>query len=131
MQTLSLGLLMKIATVFRWTARCLGAALTWLFIVLFVGEGPPPLFAFSRDALMSWLLLVMAFSFVAARRYEFWGGLIGLAAIAGFCLTDYVASGFQYYPRGWLFPLFVLTPILFLVASLLRRMATRARVEGR
>jgi hypothetical protein len=112
---------MTIALIIRWAARCLSAALVGLFIVFFVGEGPPPLFEFSRDALMSWLLLLTVLGFMAAWRYEFWGGIIGLAAIADFYLTDYVAGDFRHWPRGWLFPGLMIVPLLFLLAWWLRR----------
>jgi hypothetical protein len=107
---------MKIAITIRWSARAISAALATLFIVLFVGEGPPPMFEFSLTALESWLTLMIFSGFIATWRYELWGGVVSLGAMAGFYLADFAASGFRHWPRGWMFPTLALVPMLFLLA---------------
>ena len=108
---------MKTATTFRWVARGLSLFFAGLFVLLFFGEGPPPIFALSAISLESWLLLIAVFAPLAAWRYELAGGLIGLVAIGAFYLTDFAAGGFRHFPRGWMLPAIALAPLLFLFAA--------------
>lgn len=114
---------MKSAAIFRWTGRCLSAGLIGLFMVFFVGEGPPPMFQLSDEALEFWLLVLTLAGLGVAWRYELAGALLALAGIGGFYLADFLKSG--NFPRGWVFPMFALTPCLFLVAWGWRRAQER------
>jgi len=94
----------------------LSLVLAALIIIFVVGEGMPPLFTLSIAALESWFLLFTVVGSLAAWRYELWGGIVGLAAIAAFYFTDFVASGFRHFPGGWIFPTLAFTPLIFLLA---------------
>lgn len=112
---------MKLELIFRWLARCLSALLTGLIVLLAIGEATPRLIAYafsvSATGLEFWLFFLAVGGLLVAWRSEFWGGLMGLAGIAGFYLTDLAASGFHRGPGGWVFPLLALAPVLFLLAA--------------
>jgi hypothetical protein len=101
--------------VLRWIARGLSVALILLFGELIVGEGPPPFFPLSLQTIESVLLLLNLLGLLVALRAEATGGVLGIIGAAGFYLTDFAVSGFQRFPGGWLFPLLLITPVLYLL----------------
>lgn len=102
-------------TVLRWIARSLSAALLGLFCMFWVGEGPPPIFPPCFLTFEVGLLVLCLAGLVVAFRAELLGGTLGLAGSAGFYLANFAASGFHRFPGGWVFPLLLITPMLYLV----------------
>jgi len=108
---------MKIETTLRWIARCTSVALATLIIILAIGERDlPPFFAFSPEALLSWLLLSGLVGSLAAWRYELWGGIAGLVGFGGFYFIIFASRGFRHFSGGWIFWAMMLIPVLYLLA---------------
>lgn len=112
---------MKAALIVRWTARLLNLGLTALFVVLLIGEGPPPVLPLSWPSLSFLLLFLWLLGLLLAWRFEVAGPALAFAGIAGFYLNDFFLSGFQRWPGGWVFPLMLITPLLYFAAVILDR----------
>jgi hypothetical protein len=107
-----------IVTVVRWSARLLTVGLAALFVFFLIGEGLPSLSSASlRVVVLSLFLLLSLAGLLIALRHEAFGGWLALAGSAGFYLTDCAASGFHRFPGGGVFPLLLITPLLYLFVS--------------
>ena len=104
-------------TPLRWTARALSAGLVALFVVLVIGEGPPPFWPLSLHTLLAALLVACHAGLLIAWRWELVGGLLAMSCMAGFYLVDFANSGFERFPGGWVFPSLFFTGLLFVVAA--------------
>jgi hypothetical protein len=113
----------------RWTARLLSAGLVGLFVLFFVGEGPPPFWPLSAHTLSLAALCLCLAGLAIAWRAERLGGWLGLAGSVGFYAIDFVLSGYQRFPSGPVFPFTLVVPILFLLASWLERRPRSAAVS--
>lgn len=98
----------------RWTARTLTVGLIVLFAAFGLGEGLPPLWPMSWHTVSATLLLVSLVGLMFAFRWELAGGLAALVGAVGFYGVDFAVSGFRGFPSGWVFPLLLVTPLLFL-----------------
>ena len=108
---------MNASSTFRWTARTLSVALPLLFAAFAIGEGPPPMLPLSLHTLSFGLLAICLAGLLLAWRIEVVGAALALVAAAGFYLNDYLLSGFHSFPGGWVFPLLLVTPLLYLIAA--------------
>jgi hypothetical protein len=108
---------MSAASTIRWMARLLSIALIFLFAAVLIDEGPPPILPLSMQTLSAALLMLCLAGLLLAWRWEGAGAALALAGSVGFYLNDFIQSGFQRFPGGWVFPLLLLTPLMYLAAS--------------
>ena len=114
---------MKYASFLRWTARSLSVGLAALFAAIAVGEGPAPLLHLSWSTPSFCLLLLSLVGLLVAWRKEAFGATLAISGSVGFYVYDFVSSGFERFPGGWVFPLLILTPVLYLIAWTAQRTA--------
>ena len=110
---------MNASSTFRWAARVLSVALTLLFAAFAIGEGPPPMRPLSLHTLSFGLLAICLAGLLLAWRIEVVGAALALVAAVGFYLNDFFLSGFHAFPGGWVFPLLLITPLLYVIAAIL------------
>lgn len=102
----------------RWSARLLTVGLNVLLVFFLIGEGFPSLWGASLQVVvLSMLLLLCWAGLLIALWCEALGGWLALAGSAGFYLADFAASGFRRFPGGPVFPLLLITPLLYLFVS--------------
>lgn len=101
----------------RWIARVLSAGLIALFCVFLIGEGFPPLYPVSRVTLQFFLLLLCLVGLLIAFRAEALGGMLAFAGSLGFYLVDIFATHRHRLPGGWVLPLLLITPMLYLLTA--------------
>lgn len=112
----------------RVTAGSLGLLIVMLCLLLYIGEGGPPLLRVHVETLMTWLLILWCISVVLSLKWMWLGGMLGLVGVGGFYMLDYAASG--RFPGGFVFPLLWIPPILTLASGFLGIDArTAARTE--
>ncbi|NCO40202.1 MAG: hypothetical protein COZ06_02375 [Armatimonadetes bacterium CG_4_10_14_3_um_filter_66_18] len=99
----------------RWLARGLSVASVGLVLLFLVGEGPPPLRALPQLLLFP---LGVCLGMVLAWKWEVLGGAVTTAAVAGFYLQNYVATGGL--PKGPWFLLIAAPGLVFLAAGILK-----------
>ncbi len=97
----------------RWVARLTGSFLILLFAVFAIGEGIRLDRLTVPEAVMMIALTVALFGLLIAWRYESFGGLLVLAGMAVFYLTNLVMAGRA--PGGWVFPLMPFAGALFVI----------------
>jgi hypothetical protein len=103
-----------------WAARGLAAFLVGLVLLIGVGTGGFNPLAFSPiEAVQMGLFLTACAGLVAGWRWPVVGGGLATAATALFYAVEAVVTGA--FPRGAVFPLFLVAGVLFLVSGLLRR----------
>ena len=108
---------MTITSLLRWTARLLSLVLATLFAATALGEGVPPLLPATLETLAMLLLLVALTALLFSWQFEVVGGSIALLASGGFYLLELYRSEWRHAPTGWVFPLLIVTPLLYLAAS--------------
>lgn len=108
---------MKIVIItLRWIARILSLVWAGFILLTMLGERHvPPFFHLTMLSLSLWLLFIAVFSPLAAWRYELPASIVSLVAFAGFYSII--------LPRGSIFFLFTLAPLMFLLARMLSRLA--------
>lgn len=99
--------------ILKWNGRILGTGLVLLFLLFFVGEGPPPM-----DIEFVALATMLA-GFVLAWWNGLYGGLLSLLGIAAFYALNYAAAG--RFPGGWVFPLCFVPGTLCVLGWLMQR----------
>jgi hypothetical protein len=102
----------------RWSARILSVGLAILFVAIAIGAGIPPLWPANADTLAILLLVSSLIGLILAWRLERGGALTALAAAGAFYVLEFYRSGWQHAPTGWVYPLLLVTSLLYLVASL-------------
>lgn len=97
----------------RWIARISGLLLTLLVLVIYIGEGPPPLRILLHPIQIGiWLVVA---GLLAGWKYEGWGGLIALSGAATMFIYERIA---WHHWLGGVFPLFLLPAILLLASKI-------------
>ena len=100
-------------TTIRWISRSLGVLLVGLFLLFLGGQGFNPLRLNGTEiALFSGVLVALS-GMLLVWRQELLGGVLVIAGMTAFYVTNFVASG--QWPGGWVFPLCFLPGILALV----------------
>lgn len=105
----------------RWGARLAGISMIGLFLLLVVGEGPPPLRVWVSPIMLG--MLAAMTGMVIGWRRERLGGIIVLAACLAMNTLHLVVS------RRWLggaFPLFFIPGVLLLISHYLNRPSIRS-----
>ena len=65
------------------------------------------------------LLAICLAGLLLAWRFEVVGAALALIAIVGFYLNDFLLSDFHSFPSGWVLPLLLITPMLYVIAVIL------------
>ena len=107
----------------RWTARLLAGILVGLVLLIFVGDGASNLLTLKpAEALQMTVFLTTCVGLVIAWRKPFLGGAIATGGILLFFAVEIAGTG--KLPTGLVFPLILLTGILFLLSAFIRRRMT-------
>ena len=110
---------MQTIFVMRWAARALSLGLAALFVAFAIGEGLPPLTPLSLQSLSFGFLALCVVGLLVAWRFEVVGAALALVGGAAFFLNDFALSGFRSFPSGWVFPLLLAAPLLYVGVSVL------------
>lgn len=99
----------------RWTARVTGLALSGLVAMFVVGHGGlPNLLGQPVPVQIEFAgMFMMLAGFVAAWRWETFGGILATCGFASFFATEMVTNG---TPPGGLIPFFAIPGVLLLVS---------------
>jgi hypothetical protein len=104
----------------RWTARLLAAILVGLVLVIYIGEGGlNPLKLRPVDALQKTHFLTACIGLGIAWRWPLLGGAISTVGMLLFFATEVAVTG--RLPNGLVFPLILVTGMLFLLSACIRR----------
>jgi hypothetical protein len=122
---------MNAALLVRWSARLLSLAFAALFAVFAIGEGLPPIFRQPMLLLPFGLLMICLVGLLLAWRIEVVGAALGLVGSVGFYLNDFYLNDFRSFPRGWAFPMLIVTPLLYFAATVLERRYGKRRPDAR
>jgi len=110
---------MSVAVVLRWTARVLSAGLVFVFCIFALGEGLPARLKLNEALLFACLALCLG-GLLTAWRLETIGGILALLGAVGFYATELLTR--HRLPGGWILPLLLITPLLFLLAAWFQRL---------
>lgn len=121
---------MNATLLMRWTARVLSVGLAALFAAFAIGEGLPPLQPVSIQTLSFALLSLALGGLLIAWRFEAVGAAVALAGAIGFYLVDFATSEPHAIPNGWVFPLLIVAPLLYLTAVASERFRAPHAGEG-
>jgi hypothetical protein len=111
---------MSFSLILRWVARLLSVGLAGLFVAFALGEEVPPPWPATLNTLWLALLVVCLASLLYAWRSEIVGAVAALVSGGGFYLLDFYQSQWHRLPGGWVFPLLLVTAIIYLLAAAVR-----------
>jgi len=102
-----------------WTARLLAAFLVGLVLVILIGEGGFNPFKLRQvEAIQMILFLTTCVGLIVAWRWPLVGGVISTGGMLLFFAVEFAVAG--RLPNGLVFPLMLLSGILFLLSAFIR-----------
>jgi hypothetical protein len=110
----------RVLLALRWTARLLAVVIVALALVFIIGEGGfNPKLLSPLEALQMALFLLACVAMLIAWQWELGGGLLSLAAMAGFMTVELAVNGAL--PQGVTLYLMFLPGLCYAVCGLIER----------